>query len=364
MKRVVVIGAGPAGSAAAIRLAGFRGIEVCLLEKATFPRQKPCGSALSPWALDLLDGMGVGAPIRRQAHPIRAARIAGGNGKVVELRGRLEAAILLRARFDELLAREAARRGAVLQEGTRVQGLARDRGRLVGVRTAAGAIEADAVVVCNGATSTLARAPRPGRTLHAIMGWYEGVEGIGDAVEMYFDPPLRPYYGWVFPEGAHRANIGVCYAARPGGPNAYHHFQTFLDRRLAPRLRRAERVGRLVGHPIATTQRPSALLAHGTLLAGEAARLVDPATAEGIHQALASGRLAGECLGAVLEAGLEPSADRLAVYERRVRRSVGGRLRVGGAVSRLIGTPCFDLALRFGSWRPMQAALTWALAGA
>jgi geranylgeranyl reductase family protein len=361
MKRVVVIGAGPAGSAAAMSLALSHRTEVLLLDRAAFPRRKVCGSGLSPWALELLDRMGIGSAVRKEAYPIRAGIIGSSRGPTVELRSRYHAAVLLRARLDTILAHEAARRGAQLREGVRVLGLAHANGRLEAVRTDRGDIEADAAVVCNGANTTLARHIRPGRTLHAIMGWYEGVEGIGDAVELYFDEAIRPYYGWVFPEGPRRVNIGICYA--PGGANARERFRAFLDDRLAKRMRRASQLGPLVGHPIAITSRPTALVQPGTLVAGEAGQLVDPATAEGIHHALASGWLAGRFLGKILEQGDRPTRERLVSYTGLVRRQLGRRLRTGELFLHMARTPVLDLALRFGGMRPVQALLTWLLAG-
>ena len=364
MKRVAIVGAGPAGSAAAIALSRSAGVEVCLLERKTFPRAKACGSGLSPWGLEVLDGLGLGRAIRAQAYPIRAALIGAGLLAPVELRSRYEAAIYPRADFDTLLAREAARRGAALREGVRVDALVRHGERLVGVATSEGNLEVDAAIVCNGATGTLAPAARPGRTLNAIMGWYEGVEGVGDAVELYFDPVVKPYYGWLFPESARRVNIGICYAPSAGGPNALARFEEFVETRFARRIKRAERVGRLVGHPIATTYRPTALAQHGTLVAGEAGRLVDPVTAEGIHHAMTSGLLAGELLGDVLARGLEPSAVNLAPHTARVRRRLGAGLWAGQVLLTVARTPLLALALRFVSARSMKSVLTWALARA
>jgi len=364
MKRVVVIGAGPAGAAAAMSLAHHRGVQVHLLDRATFPRRKVCGSGLSPWALELLDHMDIGRQVRAEAFPIRAAVIGGAAGQTVELRSKYQAAVLLRERFDTLLAHEAARRGAVLREGVQVNGLLRDRGQLRGVRTSEGDVEGDAVIVCNGANTTLARAPRPGKTLHTIMGWYEGVHGVGDAVELYFDALVRPYYGWVFPEGPSRVNIGICFAPEPGSLNARQRFEGFIERRLGKRLKEARRLGKLVGHPVATTSRPTALVQQGLLVAGEAGGLVDPATAEGIHHALASGLLAGCYLGRLLERGEGPSLERLTPYTRLVRRRLGRRLQAGQLFLEVARTPVLDFVLRFGSLRPVQALLTWMLTGA
>ncbi len=364
MKRVVVIGAGPAGSAAAMSLTRSPRVQVVVLERAHLPRRKVCGSGLSPWALTLLDRMGVGARVRKEAYPIRAGIVGGSQGQSVELRSHYEAAVLLRERFDMLLAHEAARRGAQLREGVRVDRLVRDQGQLRGVQTSAGEIEADAVIVCNGANSKLAKAPRPGQTLHTILGWYEGIDGISDAVELYFDAVVKPYYGWVFPESRSRVNIGICYAPTPGGLNARQRFEVFLERRLAKRLKYATPVGGLVGHPVATCSRPTSLVQPGTLLAGEAGRLVDPATAEGIHHALASGWLAGEFLGSLLEQGGELTEPRLRPYTQLVQKRIGPRLRTGQLFLHMARTPVLDLALRLGSLPAIRSLLTWLLAGA
>lgn len=364
MKRVAVIGAGPAGSAAAMSLTKFPGIEVLLLDKATFPRRKVCGSGLSPWTLQLLDQMGMGQTIRKEAYPIKAGIIGGAGGTAVELRSHYEAAVLLRSRFDTLLAYEAARRGASLQEDTRVEELVREKGRLVGIKTNRGEIEADAAIVCNGGTSKLAKAERPGTTLRALMGWYEGVEDVYDAVELYFDPMVKPYYGWVFPETKNRVNIGICYDPACGNMNARERFQAFLESRLAKRIKHASCIDYLVGHPIAITHKPAALVQPGTLVAGEAGNLVDPATAEGIHTALASGIIAGEFLGSLFERGAEPSLEQLSPYTELIRQKIGRRLMAGHVFLQAAKTPILDLALRFGSFKPVKDVLNWALTGA
>ncbi|WP_414588780.1 NAD(P)/FAD-dependent oxidoreductase [Scytonema sp. PCC 10023] len=364
MKKVVVIGAGPSGSAAAISLTKFPGIEVLLLDKATFPRRKVCGSGLSPWTLELLDQIGIGEIVRKEAYPIHAGIIGGVGGTAVELRGKYEASVLLRSRFDTLLAYEAAQRGAKLMEGIRVEELVREKGRFLGVRTNQGEIEADAVIVCNGGTSKLAKTERKATTLRSLMGWYEGVEGISDAVELYFDPMVKPYYGWVFPESKNRVNIGICYDPAHGNLNAQQRFQAFVESRLAHRMKYASRIDYLVGHPISITHKPTALVQPGTLVAGEAGNLVDPATAEGIHTALASGLLAGEFLGSLFERGAEPSLKELSPYTKLIQKKIGPRLMAGHLFLQAAKTPILDLAFRFGSLKAVQNILLWALAGA
>ena len=358
MKRVAIIGAGPAGSAAALALSSYSHIETLLLEKAVLPRQKVCGSCLSPWALVLLDDMGVGPLIRKEAYFIHAALIGGSRGQAVELRSHYEAAVLLRARLDMLLAHEAARHGAQLCEGVQVKELVRENGRLIGIETNQGLIEADVAIVCSGAKTRLTYTERPGRILNTIMAWYEHVEGVSDAVELYFDPVIKPHYGWIFPEGPDRVNIGICYDSADRSLNALERFEVFLDRRVGKRLEHAERIGPLVGHPIATTHQPTTLVEPGTLVAGEAAKLVDPSSAEGIYYALASGTIAGHFLGKTLTEGHAVSSDHLAPYTGLVRQKLGSRLRAGHTFLQVLKTPALDFVLRISSLRPVQKFLT------
>ena len=364
MKRVVVIGAGPAGSAAALALNSYPNIEVILLEKSVMPRRKVCGSCLSPWALALLDEMDVGPIIRKEAYFIHAALIGGSRGASIELRSNHEAAVLLRSRLDLLLAHEAAWRGVQLREGVPVKELVRENGRLIGLETSEGPIEADIAIVCSGAKTKLTYTPRPGRILNTIMAWYENVDNVSDAVELYFDPVVKPYYGWVFPEGPNRVNIGLCYDSASQGRNALERFEAFLDHRLAKRLTRAERIGRLVGHPIATTHQPTALVEAGVLVAGEAGKLVDPSSAEGIYHALASGRLAGRFVGETLKQGNDVSVERLAPYTEQIQSLLGQRLKAGERFLQVLKTPVLDLAIAIGSLKPVREYLTRAFANA
>ena len=360
MNRVVVIGAGPAGSAAALAITARGRTECLLLDRRPFPRTKVCGSGLSPWTLKFLDRIGVGGAVRRAAFRIDGAIIAGAEGPGVELRGHHETAVLCRERFDALLVAEATKRGAIFRDGVRVRSVLMRDGRSAGVSTDDGDIEADAVVDCSGATGKLTFPHRSGTTLHTALAWYEGMAGTSDVVELYFDKTLKPHYGWVFPESPNRVNVGIVYQQRTGA-TARERFQTFVERRLGERLKHATRVGKLVGCPVAVSSFPRGLGGPGLLVAGEAARLADAATAEGIYHALVSGTLAGLSLGEALENGnAEPA---LREYQRRLRGKLGPHLASGQALMTLLRSPALDLALRLRGLRATRSLLRRAFAG-
>lgn len=367
-----------------------RGVEVILLEKKSLPRTKACGSGLSPWTLQVIDEMGVGQEVRKLAYRIDGAILSGADGKGIELRGDHETAILRRAEFDHLLAKEAERRGASLRQGVTVKGITRvgqNGSAIMGVETSDGPIEANLVIDCSGATGRLERwtsAPaEPGglvrkevgrrllgerRTLHTIMGWYEGVEGCTDVVELFFDRELRPHYAWIFPETKERVNIGLCFLPTKDGPNAREHFEGFIERRLSKRLRNAELLGKWIGHPVNVSAAPQRLVSDGVLRAGEAGYLADSATAEGIFHALVSGRAAGRFAVRHFDAAGRSRAvgtDRqsLLPYEADVQRALSARLVLGRALMAGLRVPALDWALRVKDAPLAQTALKKAFTG-
>lgn len=396
--RVVVIGAGPSGAAASMELSRC-GVECILVERKSLPRTKACGSGLSPWTLNLLDTMGVGQKVRAQAFRIDGAAIAGATGEAIELRGDHETAILRRSELDYLLVQESVRLGTELLDDTTVKDIEVHRlpgGRhQVGIRTSAGNFEADLVIDCSGATGKLDRktsfsgapqdrgsaldgplefaqslAQRVSQmiyaeryTLHTIMGWYEGVAGCSDVVELFFDQELRPHYAWVFPETERRVNIGLCFLPVPGGPNARQHFESFLDRRLHKRLKHAELLGKWIGHPVQVSAAAQELISDGVLRAGEAGWLADASTAEGIYHGLLSGRVAGQFAAQQLLTGSGVGAHSMRTYQKKVQRDLLPRLALGRGLMGVLGTPVLDWALSMKSSAVTQKALSKAFTG-
>jgi len=364
--KTIVIGAGPAGCAAALALASSAS-DCLLLERKSLPRTKACGSGLSPWTLSVLDRLGVGERVRRRALRIDGAIIAGANGRGVELRGDHETAVLLRSELDQLLAREAQSRGALLREACTVRRIESHRGQ-VAVETSEGTFEADAVIDCSGATGGFDRARRHApfgagqATLHTIMGWYEGLQGTSDVVELFFDRELKPHYGWVFPETASRVNVGLCFVPDKAKPNARLRFEAFLERRLSQRLRGAQQLGSWIGHPVQVSSLPTQLHAAGVLRAGEAGWLADFATAEGIYHALVSGHLAGTHLIKLAERGWRDDLDARA-YQASVMKTLAPRMLGGRLLMSALKSPALDIALSFSSARATREVLKRAFSG-
>jgi flavin-dependent dehydrogenase len=278
---VVIVGAGPGGTAAALRLAQLGVRDLVLVDLHDFPREKTCGSGLSPRAIATLKELGVWDRIEPIAYPIIGTRIVSPGGCETWVSGgeRAGAAICLRRDFDYALHRHTLELGVrfVPQFRAKTPITKRDaagRPRWAGIRAADGReIRADFVAVANGAHSTLTTVKGPKRTIHTIMGWWENVEYRPNHVEMLWDEVVRPCYGWLFPETESRVNIGITYDDDDKVKNARVLFHSFLDRHFKERLADAKPIGKFKGHPIVYCYRPRQLTSPGRIVIGEAGRM-------------------------------------------------------------------------------------------
>ncbi|WP_432830432.1 geranylgeranyl reductase family protein [Dactylosporangium sp. CA-092794] len=318
---VVVVGAGPAGAAAALA-ARRAGAGVLLLDKATFPRDKPCGDGIAPHALDVVRELGVSG-VEEGYAPVPALRLVGPGGRAVARAHARVVYTIPRMVFDRRLVEAAVRAGAVLRRHAvrRVE----DRGGYVVVD---GEIRAGAVVGADGAYSLVRRAlgepPNgPGHLALAIRGYAEAPE-IAAEQRIVTTAAGWPAYAWAFPIGDGRANIGYGEVLR-GRPLTREHL---LDRlaALLPDLDTAAAAGLRAHHLPLSTRRPVAGRGR-LLLAGDAMSLINPFTGEGIFYAVLSGALAGA-------AALDPGAPARR-YRAALRRRLGAHLRHSRAAAAL-----------------------------
>ena len=368
---VVVVGAGPAGSSAAILLAE-RGWSVTLLDKAAFPRPKICGEYLSPEAARILDGLGVLKAIDQAgAQPLRGMKIVAPNGTTLDglyptsgrWRGYRDHALALpREALDRILVDRAKGLPIDVRERHRVTGLLREAGAVTGVvaQDEDGReleIPARLVVGTDGRASVVASSlglMRPHRLRRmALIQHVSGLDGIEDRGEIYVDPPD---YAILNPVAPGLVNLGLVVPLGHARPFArrldtFFHARLRQLRHLEPRLRGMKVEGRLMAMgPLA--YRVGEPQAAGVMLAGDAAGFYDPFTGEGLYTALRSAELLTETAHAALGRG-DLSAGALAVYAARRRAELSPKSRVTQAIQLLIARRGLsNLAARVLASRP------------
>ncbi len=315
---VIIVGASVAGCRTALTLAEA-GVRVLMLDRATFPRWKPCAGGLTLKARPYLP-----APLLDQVEcTVTGAHFTFGDEYETQLTSAEPLGWMVhRERFDAAHLELARSRPEVeVALGVTVRGLEEHAG---GVRlaTSRGEMEARAVVGADGAKSVISR-HIPGHRERLVVFAYEGEAGplTEDlTTEAVFDfRRFSPGYGWVFPKEDHYSVGGFVFG--PSLPGIKGLYREFCREQAALR---GARTYRTRGHPIVLGGSLRPLNTRRVLLAGEAAELVDPLTGEGIYYALRSGHLAGESVAAFLDHGTP-----LVRYTEAVREEIQDDLRYG-----------------------------------
>jgi len=372
---VIVVGAGPAGSATAILLAE-RGWSVLLLDKAAFPRPKICGEYLSPEAARILDRLGALKEVDAAgARPLRGMRIVAPDGTRLEgryptagpWRGYRDHALAVpREILDRILLERARGLTADARERHRVTGLRMDGDRAAGVQAedAAGRpfeVRARLVVGADGRASVVARAlglVSPHRLQRmALVQDVEGLDGLDDMGEIYVDPPD---YSIINPVAAGVANLSLVVPMAHVQPyrgrlDAFFAARLKQLRHLAPRLAGLRAAGPVMAMgPLA--YRVAEPRAGGVALVGDAAGFYDPFTGEGLYTALRGAELLAEVAHGALQGGACSRAA-LAPYARARRAAFRGKARLTRALQALIAHRLLaDLAAHALARRPARLA--------
>lgn len=344
---VLVVGAGPAGTAAAIA-AVEAGRRVIVVDKARFPRDKCCGDGLTADALRVLERLGV-----------RPAEVAGWNavtdvvvrapdGRRIELPlpgdGQF-AAVAPRSDLDHALVERARRVGAEVREGVGFASLTQHADRVVVDTTTGERFAARYVIAADGMWSPVRKALGVGTDgyrgeWHAFRQYFSSVGPQAQHLVVWFEPDLLPGYAWSFPLPGRRANVG--FGIQRGGDHQVGDMGDLWEDLLRrPHVREvlgpdAVPEGRHKAWPIPARIDDMVVAAGRVLLTGDAIAATDPMTGEGIAQALVSGRLAAD---AVTAAGPHrPDAAR-ATYEQSLAHHLVSDHRFARSLSRLLRSP-------------------------
>jgi geranylgeranyl reductase family protein len=364
---VVVVGAGPAGSSAAYWLAGA-GLDVALIEKTSFPREKVCGDGLTPRGTRALVDMGIDVSEANGWLHNRGLRVIGGGQRLhldwPELTTFPPFGLVRpRADLDAMLARQAVKAGARLYEQTSVtEPLVDARGRVVGVRGRTAdkkpvTFRAPLVLTCEGVSGKLAQHVGVHRNDKRPLGvavrrYYTSPKTNDDYLESWLElwegrpgqSALLPGYGWIFGmgDGTVNAGLGVLNSSAGFQKTDYRAMLTrWLDNTPAEWGLREENATcptRGAALPMGFNRTPHYV--DGLLIVGDSGGSVNPFNGEGIPYAMESGKFAAEAVVNALGQPEGPARERaLAAYPKRLQDEWGAYYRLGAIFVKLIGNP-------------------------
>ena len=357
---VVVVGAGPGGSATAAHLSRS-GMRTILLEKTTFPREKVCGDGLTPRAVKELLQLNIDLTSHGWIRN-KGLRIIGGGHQLElpwpELSNFPDYGLVrTRADLDHILVKKAVENGALLHESTTVTSPILDGERIVGVvaKNSAGeerSFRAPVIIAADGNSSRLSLAmglsKRDDRPLGvAVRTYFKSPRHEDDYLESWLElwdnDRLLPGYGWIFGVGDGTSNVGLgILNSSPAFANV--DYKELLMRWVAAMPREWGYVPEEMTGPIRGAALPMGFnrtphYHRGLMLVGDAGGMVNPFNGEGIAYAMESGRIAAETiLSAKGLSGLGGfDQNRLATYPTRLKSEWGGYYTLGRAFVKLIG---------------------------
>ncbi|MCI0154331.1 geranylgeranyl reductase family protein [Dermacoccus nishinomiyaensis] len=383
---VIVVGAGPGGSTMAAYLAQA-GLDVLLLEKTRFPREKVCGDGLTPRAVKEIDALGIPTPESEGWIRNKGLRLVG-RGMRLQVdwpdEGAFPAYGLVRTRqdFDDILAQHAVAQGARLLQGVNVTAPVVENGRVAGVEAkllgedgrATGekaTYRAPLVVACDGNSSRLAlavgREKREDRPMGvAVRAYYTSPRTHDDYLESWLELPstnergekiLLPGYGWIFGVGDGTSNVGlgILNTSKAFGKTDYREVMRRWVATMPPEwtFGDATMVGDIRGAALPMGFNRTPHYADGLMLVGDSGGMVNPFNGEGIAYAMEAARLGSsvvaDAFGAAKNGGDVARERILATYPDVMKQALGGYFTLGRHFATMIGNPqIMKLAVTYG----------------
>lgn len=383
---VCILGGGPGGCATALQLAKH-GVEAVLVEKASFPRDKVCGDALSGKVMRTLERLDpeLAAVVKRDSHamPSWGVTFVAPNGRSLRVPfsrktglGEAPGVILPRLQFDDLLfQRTKQAQGITVLERTTAKAFERDGDGWTltlsedqrAMKDGPSSITCRLIIDASGANSPFARhvahlAMEPKHHAAGVRAYFSGVKGLDPQgfIELIFLKDLLPGYLWVFPLPGGRANVGLGLRSDVVKSRRVD-LKTLLTKLLAehPQLRdrfaEATLEGGIQGMGLPLASKRRKLSGEGYLLVGDAGHLIDPFTGEGISHAMISGVYAADVAHeAIAEKDL--GASRLRAYDARVWRRLGKELAISTRLQQLANQAwLFDFVMDRANKHPALA---------
>lgn len=355
----IVVGGGPGGSSAAFFLAKKYNRKVLLLEKETFPRDKPCGDAVSGKSMSVLADMGVLQEVEEIDHyKTHGVILSSPKGTIVEIPFKTEDVnrasygyVSKRYVHDNFIFKQAKKqKNVTVKEAYKVTDLIREGTMVIGVKATDTKKKkeyeffAPVVIGADGANGIVAGKLGVGgldekHNVVAIRAYYDNIKDLKPAIEIHFVKSLMPGYFWIFPVSDTEANVGVGMLLGDMKKNRVNLQKEMLETISSHPLFK-ERFGesKLVSEirgwnlPLGSKIRPCA--GDGYVLVGDAASLIDPFSGEGVGNALYSGRLAAEIINKAFEKN-DFSKTVLCEYEGRLHDELDDELKLSYHLQRL-----------------------------
>jgi geranylgeranyl reductase family protein len=352
---VLIVGAGPAGAACALQLAQSN-LSVCIVDKATFPRDKICGDAIS---IDVASQLAK-LPSQLSNSFLKYDRKVSSYGIRLYAPDRcyLDIPIAVegqpgyvcqRLDFDNLMVEQVKSIPNVkFVESCSIESLENNSDGVT-LQSNHGAIRASIVVGADGAHSVIGKllGVRPDRNHHSagLRIYYENVSfpSTGNLIELHFFRELLPGYLWIFPLPGNRANVGLGMLSSMVSAkklNIKKILEDLIqgDPELQERFKNAAPLENVKGYGLPLGSKKRSLSGDRLLLAGDAASLIDPVTGEGIANAIRSGRVAGDHIIRCFLAN-DFSAAFNRKYDKEIYRRMGGELRLSTRLQRICRYP-------------------------
>lgn len=357
---VTIVGAGPAGSIAALFLAG-EGVSCLLVDKAQFPRDKICGDGISGWVLTVLQELNpeLLQELSRQPFLLHSygIRISGPNGKTLDLpffndgsmpKNLPPGFIARRLDFDNFMVQHIKSISAIeLRENFEINQFEQSETAAILTSSSGEKIQSDLVIFANGAKSSFMKTPggivkNKKNTMTGIKTYFSGIGGLHaqNYVELHFLKGLLPGYFWIFPLPNGWANVGVGLDQHRISKRKINLKKLMFDAienipHIKERFANAKQETKVEAYGLPLWDKRTTISGDRFMLAGDAASLIDPVTGEGMGHAAISGMLAAKMAQKAIKAG-DFSKNFLQAYDQSFYDYVGKELYISSKIPKYI----------------------------